>query len=92
MGKEKVLFKNEEKMSRQDAAALLRTIADKLDKGKITLTQGTKVVELKIPGRVEIELKAEKEVGKKKTTKKLEVEIEWLVGGANKKDRPMKIK
>jgi len=29
MGKEKVLFKNEEKMSRQDAAALLRTIADK---------------------------------------------------------------
>jgi len=36
--------------------------------------------------------KAEKEVGKKKTTKKLEVEIEWLVGGANKKDRPMKIK
>ncbi len=92
MGKETVLFKNEEKMSRQDAAALLRTIASKLDKGKIMLSQGSKDVVLKIPDRVEIEIKAEKETGKKKTTKKLEVEIEWLVGGSSKTTASMKIK
>ncbi len=92
MGKETILFKNEEKMSRKDAAALLRTIADKIDKGKITLSQGSKDVDLKIPDRVEVELKAEKETGKKKTTKKLEVEIEWLVGGSSKTTASMKIK
>ncbi len=92
MGNEVVLFKSEEKMTRRDAAELLRTIADKIDKGKITLSQGKKKVELKIPGRVEVELKAEKETGKKKTTKKLEVEIEWLVGGKDMKAGPMKVK
>ena len=92
MGKETILFKNEEKMSRKEAAALLRIIADKIDKGKITLSQGSKDVELKIPERVEVELKAEKETGKKKTTKKLEVEIEWLVGGKNKTTGQLKVK
>lgn len=92
MGKETVLFKSEEKMTRQDALQLLRTIADKLEKGKLTLIQGNKEVELKIPNRVEVELKAEKEIGKKKTTKKLEIEIEWIVGDNYKKSKPMKVK
>ena len=85
MGKETVLFKTEEKMSRSLAADLLRQIADKLDKGNVKLLQGKhKAVTLKIPKQVEVEIKAEKEVGKRKTKKKLEFEIEWLVGG--KKD------
>ncbi len=81
MGKETVLFKTEEKMSRSAAADLLRQVADKLDNGKVILKQGEKKVGLKIPGRVEVEIKAEKEVGRKKIKKKLELEIEWLVGG-----------
>ena len=92
MGKETVLFKSEEKMTRQDAVQLLHTIADKIEKGRLTLSQGSKEVELKIPNRVEVELKAEKETGKKKTTKKLEVEIEWIVGGNSKKSKPVKVK
>ena len=91
MGKETVLFKNEEEMSRQDAAALLWRMADKLDKSKLTLSQGGKEIVLKIPNRVEIEVKAEKETAKKKTTKKLEVEIEWLVGESSQ-TAAMKIK
>ena len=80
MGRETVLFKTEEKMSRNDAAELLRQIADKIDNGKVVLQQGNKNVKLKIPGRVEVEIKAEKEVGRRKAKKKIEVEIEWLVG------------
>ena len=81
MGKEKILFKSEEKMSAKEAANILRTIANKIEKGKVTLAQGNKNTSLKIPQRVEVELKAEKETGRKKTTNKLEIEIEWIVGG-----------
>lgn len=84
MGKEKILFKSEEKMSSKNAAELLRVIADKVEKGKVVLVQGKNETILKIPQRVEVEIKAEKETGRKKTTKKIEVEIEWVVGGASK--------
>ncbi len=86
MSKETVLFKTEEKMSRSSAANLLRQLADKLEKGKVKLLQGEKkAVTLKIPEQVEVEIKAEQEVGKRKTKKKLEFEIEWLVG--DRKDK-----
>jgi len=84
MGKEQVLFKTEEKMSSKEAASLLRTIANKIEKGRVTLVQGKKETVLKVPGRVEVEIKAERETGKNKTTKKLEVEIEWVVGDSVK--------
>ena len=82
MGRETVLLKTEEKMSRGEVAELLRTLAGKIEKGTVVLQQGTKEVKLKIPERVELEVKAEKEVGKRKTKKKLELEIEWLVGAS----------
>lgn len=87
MGKEQILFKSEEKMSSAEAAQMLRTIADKVENGKVVLTQGEKKTTLKIPGNVELELKAEKETGRRKTTKKLEIEIEWIVGGAGPKEK-----
>lgn len=90
MGKEKVLFKNEEKMNSSEAAEILRRLADKVEKGKIKLSQGKREVLLKIPSRVELEIKVEKEEGKKKTKKKIEVEIEWIVG-EKATTSPMKI-
>ena len=92
MGKEVVLFKNEEKMSNKDAAALLRRIADKIEKGEIVLERGKKSVTLSVPSRLEVEVKAEKETGKKKTTMKLEVELEWPLGGSKEVVGPMKIR
>ena len=91
VGREVVLFKNEEKMSSGDAAKLLRKIANKIEKGEILLERDKKSVTMKIPSRVEVQVKAEKETGKKKTTMKLEVEIEWPLGGA-KAAGPMKIR
>jgi amphi-Trp domain-containing protein len=92
MGKEQILFKSEEKMSPRQAAELLRTIADKLESGTVTLARGDKETVLKIPDRVEVELKAEKETGRSKTTKKLEIEIEWLIGASAKSKGPVTIK
>jgi len=91
MGKEVVLFKSEEKMTARESAALLRTLADKIEKGKVVLSQGKQEVTMKVPDRVEVEIKAEKESGKRKTKKKIEVEIEWLVGGSAKSG-PVKVK
>ena len=89
MGRETVLFKNEEKMSRSEVAELLRTLANKLEKGKVLLQQGTEEVKLKIPERVELEVKAEKKVGKRRTKKKLELEIEWQVGASAQKQKKL---
>jgi amphi-Trp domain-containing protein len=90
MGRETILFKSEEKVSRSQAADLLRRLADKVEKGRVSLSQGKEKVDLKLPGNVEVEVKAEKEVGKRRTKKKIEVEIEWLVG-ASGADAPLKI-
>ena len=81
MGKERVLLKSEEKMSKFEAAKLMRDIAEKIEKGKVTLSRGKEETVLEIPERVEVEIKAEEEVGKKKIERKLEIEIEWTVGG-----------
>lgn len=92
MGKEVVLFKNEEKMRSTDAAALLYQIAEKLEAGEIVLERGKKSINLSIPSQLEVEVKVEKETGKKKTTMKLEVELEWPLGGAKGATGPMKIR
>ena len=92
MGREVVLFKNEEKMSGGEAAKLLRKIAKKIEMGEIVLEQGKKTVNLSIPSQLEVQIKAEKEMGRKKTIMKLEVELEWPLGGRKEPAGPMKIR
>lgn len=84
MGKETVLFKFEKKMDVQSVAAFLRDLADKIESRKVVLKQGQKQVKLKIPKTVELEIKAEREDGKRRSKKKLEVEIEWTLGQTDK--------
>lgn len=79
MGRETILFKSEEKKSTKEAADILRLIADKLEKGQITLTQSDQTVTLDLPSQITLEIKAEEEVGRK-TKRSLEVEVEWVVG------------
>ncbi len=84
MGRETILFKIEEKMDVQRAAAILRDLADKIESHKVVLKQGQKQVKLKIPKTVELAIKAEREDGKRRSKKKLEVEIEWVLGQTDK--------
>lgn len=85
MGKETVLFRSEEKKDLHAVTSFLRELADKLDKQKVLLMQGNQNITLKVPSTVELEIKVEKEVGRRKTKKKLEIEIEWVVGADKKK-------
>jgi len=79
MGRETVLFKSEERKSTAEAAAVLRTIADKIETGRITLTAQGGEVSLVIPAQITLEIKAEEEEGR--TLKRsLEIELEWAEG------------
>lgn len=61
-------------MSREEAAELLRELADSLARhNAVDLMQGGKKVQVRVPDRVEVEF--EVELKKKKSS--LEVEISW---------------
>ena len=81
MGKEKVLFKSEQRQSVKEVAAYLRQLADKLEAQQVTLSKGTDQLTLELPGTVELEVEVEEEVKKKKGKKlQLEIELEWYEG------------
>jgi amphi-Trp domain-containing protein len=80
MGKETVLFKNEEKKASSDVANTLRQIADKIDDGTMILKQGSEEITLEFPKNMVLELKIEEEQGKKKLKKSFEIELEWIMG------------
>lgn len=80
MGKETILFKVEEKKDIHSVAEFLRDLADKIESQKVVLKQGQKQVKLKIPKIVDFEIKAEREDGRRRSKKKLEIEIEWALG------------
>jgi len=80
MGKETILIKSEEKVTRSEAASFLRQLADKLESGRVTLKQAKEEVLLEIPAQITLEIKAEDEQKRKGTQRSLEVEFEWMLG------------
>jgi amphi-Trp domain-containing protein len=86
MAKKSVLIKNKDRMAREDAAAFLRQLADKLESGKVHLVQGTREVAMEIPAQLTLEVKVDDKPKPRKGTKRsLEVELEWYPG---KDDQP----
>ncbi len=83
---EKVLFKSEEKKQTSEVASILRTVADKVESGQITLSQGKEEVNLSIPGTITLEIKVEEETkaGRDTLKKSLEIELEWYEGEEGK--------
>lgn len=79
---EKVLFKSEEKKQTSEVASILRRVADKVESGEITLSQGNEKIHLTIPKTLTLELKVEEETktGKNTLKKSLEIELEWYEG------------
>ena len=78
MGRETVLFTAEERKTTVDVAQFLRSLADRLEGGKVVLKGGQGDLELEIPSSVMLEVKVEEEVERSGRTKRsLEVEIEW---------------
>ena len=81
MGREITLFESEERKSRDEVCALLRTMADRIEQGAVTLRKGSEELELELPGQLVLEVKAEDEDkdGKGKEHS-LEIEMKWWKG------------
>lgn len=80
MAKKTVLMKSKDRLSRADAAAFLRQLADKVESGEVSLIQGSQEVSLEIPAQVTLEVDAEDKSKKRGTKRSLEIEMEWYVG------------
>jgi amphi-Trp domain-containing protein len=81
MARKSILIKNEVRMSREEAAAFLRQLADKLESGQVHMVQGNREVALNVPAQVVLEVQVDDKPKPRKGTKRsLEVEIEWYTG------------
>ncbi len=79
MGKEKRLFKSEERKTRSDVSAFLHQLADKISEGQVVLRQGQEEVALELPHGLILEIQVEDEDKKAKGIQhSLEVEIKWF--------------
>jgi amphi-Trp domain-containing protein len=79
MCREIVLFKSEEKNSSNEIASILRTVADKVEQGTMTLGQNENRITLDFPKSMVLEIKVEEEE-KANIKRSLEIELEWVVG------------
>ncbi len=80
---EEVLFKFERRMTTDDIATYLRTVADNLERGEsITLEAGDESVTMEPPARPTFEIKAERETSSSGGPAELSVEfeLEWDEG------------
>ncbi len=72
-GMEEVLFESETEESRAAVADYLRSVADRLDDGAVTLRSGDEELTVNPPETVEFEVKVEREGAETS----LELELEW---------------
>lgn len=80
---EELLFATEQRQTRDEIAASLRTVADKLASGEpITLSSGTDSITLEVPPDAEFEVKAERETEDGDPELSVEFEIEWREGAS----------
>jgi amphi-Trp domain-containing protein len=78
---EEVLFKSERKQSREEIAAYLQTVSDKLSAGEtITLRANDEEVTLDPPSQSTFEVKVEREIEGSDTELSIEFELEWNEG------------
>ena len=79
MGKETRLFKSQEKKSRDEVAAFLKQLADKITSGQVMLRKGQEELTLDIPYNLVLEIQVEDEDKKQKGVQhSLELEIKWF--------------
>jgi amphi-Trp domain-containing protein len=79
MGREKRLFKSEERKNRPDVAAFLHQLADKIEAGRVVLRQGQQEITLELAHNLILEIQVEDEDKKRRGIQhSLEIEIKWF--------------
>jgi amphi-Trp domain-containing protein len=78
MGRKNRQFKSEELKSRQEVAAFLKELAEKIEVNRLVLSRGADNVSLNIPDTISLGILSESKKKKGKRKHSLELEIEWL--------------
>lgn len=79
MGREVKLFKSKIRRERGEIADFLRQLADKIDEGRVALSQGEEELILDLPGALILEVQVEDEQKRRKGVQhSLEVELKWF--------------
>ena len=76
---ERVRLTDKGNKSAQELAAFLRTVADKIDQGSLTLTQGRKSLKLRLPGRFGFRFKVKDEITDTGTHRKVQIGFRWWI-------------
>jgi amphi-Trp domain-containing protein len=81
MGQGTRLVKSEGRVARNDAAAFLRELADKVEAGRVVLRRCGEELTLALPESLVLEIQADEEVkGARGMQRSLEIELEWREG------------
>jgi amphi-Trp domain-containing protein len=72
-----VIMKSEEKRSIAEVSRFFRDLANRIDSGRITFTQGNNERTFELPNNLELELKVEEKTGLAPKIQ-FEIELEWL--------------
>ena len=89
---EEILFESENSMTRTDAAAYLRSVAEKLEAdGALRLTAGEQSCEVDVPEHLQFEVKIERESGRSGAKIGVEFELEWTEGAEAASSGPLEI-
>lgn len=89
---EEILFEFEQSMTRADAAAYLRSVAEKLEAdGALQLTAGARSHTVDVPDQFEFEVKVERETGRSGAEMGIEFELEWTEGEEASAEGPLEI-
>lgn len=73
------VFKTESDMSRERLADLLHNIADRIDEGRVTLSQGESRAVVELPSEVRVSIEVSDEISLESTKRELEIEVEWYL-------------
>lgn len=74
-------FKSQDRMSREDLAAFLRSLADRLDGGRVVLTGGSGEQTVEVGENVELEVQYGTKQKAGGTQHELELEVQWGADG-----------
>ena len=79
-GSKTVIYSSEEQMSRKDLAGFLRSLADRVETGRVVLTSGSTETPVNVPEQLELEVQYEEKQKSGGTRHQLELEVEWGPG------------
>ena len=74
---DKVLISEKGNKSSRELSEFLRTVANKIDEGKLTLTKGKKSVELVIPDDMGFRFKIKDDISRNETKRKVQIGFRW---------------